>query len=69
MIEHLSYFTSVKAEVGMGEVDAANDSHKDEQPWVVALTLGFKWIISELVTIGQVMHISLLLKVVPVGVR
>ena len=69
MIEHLSNFTSIKAEVGMHEVDTTNDADKDEQPWVVTLALSLEWIITELVTIWQIVHISLFLKVVSVGIR
>ena len=51
MIKNLTNFAPVKAEVRMCEMDSSNDSNKNEEPWVIALSLSLKGIITKFIAV------------------
>ena len=51
MIKNLTNFAPIKAEVRMCEMDSTNDSNKNEEPWVIALSLSLKGIIAKFIAI------------------
>lgn len=68
MVEHLTHSSLVELQVGTGEMTETNDTTENEQDWVVSLTMWLKRIVTQFVTVGQIVSASLLFKAVTVGV-
>ena len=60
MVEDLTDVASVEVEVRVAEVHKGDASDEKEEPRVVSLALRLKGIVTELVTVGQVVHVGLL---------
>ena len=59
MVEDLTDVAFVEVEVSVRKVDKADDGDKDQHPRVVTTALGIERIITELITVGQVMNVVL----------
>ena len=60
MVEDLTDVASVEVEVRVAEVHKGDASDEKEEPGVISLALRLKGIVTELVTVGQVVHVGLL---------
>ena len=69
MVEDLTDVSSVEIEVSMAEVDESDPSNEKDEPGVVSLSGGLERIVTDLVTVGQVVDVVLLLPGVAAGVR
>ena len=61
MVEDLTDVAPVEVEVSVAEVHKGDASDEKEEPRVISLALRLKGIVTELVTVGQVMHVVLFL--------
>ncbi len=61
MEENLSKVSSVEVEMRVAEVNECNASNEQNQPWVVSLTRGLERIVTDFVTVGQVVNVMLFL--------
>ena len=61
MVEDLTNVSPVKQEMSVAEVHKSDASNEKDQPWVISLAWGLERIVSDLVTIGQVMDVVLFL--------
>lgn len=68
MIKYFANLTSVKPEMCMGEVHKGYDSYENEQPGVVSLALRLKWIITQLITVREIMEVWLFFEVVATSI-
>jgi len=68
MVEDLTDLSAVEAVVTGHEVDEGNTGNSDEHPGVVSIASGVERIVTELVTVGLVVHVVLFLEAVSVGV-
>ena len=60
MVEDLTDVAPVEVEVSVAEVHKGNASDEKEEPGVISLALRLKGIVTELVTVGQVVHVGFL---------
>ena len=60
MVKDLTDMASVEVEVRVAEVHKGDASDEKEEPRVVSLALRLKGIVTELVTVGQVVHVGFL---------
>lgn len=64
MVEDLAQLAAVEPEVCVAEVREAHDSEEQKKVRIVELALVLERIVSQLVTIGFVVHVRLVLPVV-----
>ena len=69
MVEDLTDVSSVEVKVSMAEMDEGDPSNEKDEPGVVSLSRGLERIVTDLVTVGQVVDVVLLLPGVAAGVR
>lgn len=60
MVKDLTDVTSVEVEVSVAEVHKGDTSDEKEEPGVISLALRLKGIVTELVTVWQVVHVGFL---------
>lgn len=68
MVEHLADLSAVESEVRVKEVGESYSSHSNEHPGIVSLASRVKRIVTEFVTIRQVVHVVFFLEGMSVGV-
>ena len=68
MVEHLANVALVEVEVGVAEVHEGHSADEEEHPRVVSLARRLKRIVTELVTVWQVVNVVLFLPSVPASV-
>lgn len=68
MVENFTNFTSIELEVGVSEMTETDNSYEDQQVWVVSLTLWFKRIVTDLITIWQIVNVVFFMPLVTVRV-
>ena len=61
MVEHLTDVSPVEVEMSMAEVDEGDSSNEENEPGVVSLAGGVERIVTDLVTVGQVVDVVLFL--------
>ena len=54
MVEDLAHVASMEVEVRVGEVNKGDSSDEENEPGVVSLAWGLKRIVTDLVTVGQI---------------
>ena len=60
MIQNFADVASVEVEVSVAELHKGDTSDKEEHPRVVSLAGGLKRIVTDLITVGQVVDVVLL---------
>ena len=61
MIENFADVAPVEVEVSVAEVHEGDASDEQDHPWVVTVAASIEGIVTELVTVGKIMHVVLLL--------
>ena len=62
MIEHFANLSAVEAEVCVAEVNKGDNTSEQEHPRIVSLALLLEGIVSQLITIGLIVHFGILLE-------
>ena len=68
MVKNLTNVAPVEQEVGMAEMHKCDPSDENDQPRVVSLARGLERVITNLVTVGQIVDAVLFLPGVPTSV-
>ena len=68
MVEDLSDVSAMEVEMGVAEVHESDSSNEDDEPGVVTVASRVERIITDLITVGQVMDVVLFLPSVATAV-
>ena len=69
MVKDFTDFALVETEVTVGHMAESDHANEDQHPRVVAMAVGLKRIVTDLVAVGLVMHVVFLLEVVRMRIR